>query len=181
MTLRLLEQLVARLKALVDVVPAGADLVTLTGAQTLQDKTLTAPIVTAPAITGATTIGNGATITTPTITPTAWQTFAYSGTWSAFTSGGTYPTAGYRKGPDGRVYFRGYAQGAGGDLVGSTIATLPVGFRPVGQQHFVTFDGDGKVIQMRVNSNGTIGAVNSATETLSSKFFNFDGISFDSF
>lgn len=40
MTLRLLEQLVHRLKALVDVVPAGADIVTLTGAQALTNKSI---------------------------------------------------------------------------------------------------------------------------------------------
>lgn len=40
MTLRLLEQLVQRLKALLDVVPAGANIVTLTGAQTLTNKSI---------------------------------------------------------------------------------------------------------------------------------------------
>lgn len=40
MTLRLLEQLVQRLKATLDLVPAGADVVTLTGAQTLENKSI---------------------------------------------------------------------------------------------------------------------------------------------
>lgn len=47
---------------------SAAATVTLTGAQLLTNKTLTAPGITAPAIIGATTIGDGASITSPILT-----------------------------------------------------------------------------------------------------------------
>lgn len=56
--------------------------------------------------------------------PTAWTAPVLSGTWVNF--GGTFAPAGYRK-VAGVVYLRGVVR-LGAD--GSTIFTLPVGFRP---------------------------------------------------
>lgn len=54
--------------------------VTLTGTQTLTNKTLTAPTITAPTITGTSTIGNGMTITTPVLSGTVTGTYTLGGT-----------------------------------------------------------------------------------------------------
>lgn len=169
MTLTLLEQLVMRLKALLDVVPAGANIVTLAGSQTLTNKTLTAPAVTAPAITGATTIGTGATITTPTITPAGWTSLTLQNSWVDHGGYGGAPD--YRKLPDGTVELRGGVKN-GVTADGTTVTTLPAGNRPL-RKHlsFQSHAGGGTIVE--VNTDGTVkiynnpGAINNAELALS--------------
>jgi hypothetical protein len=64
--------------------------------------------------------------------PTAWTVPAYAGTWSNL--GGAFQVAQYRKVGD-EVQMRGVAQGG---AAGSTIFTLPVGFRPIQNMIFAT-------------------------------------------
>lgn len=71
--------------------PTGT-IVGTSDSQTLTNKTLTSPTITAPAITGATTIGNGATITTPVLSGDITGTYALKGTpsvWNVVTTTST--------------------------------------------------------------------------------------------
>lgn len=62
---------------------------------------------------------------------TAWAAPTLLNSW--VTSGGAKPTVGYRRDATGRVWLRGTVKSG----TVNTIMTLPVGFRPVGEQTFV--------------------------------------------
>lgn len=67
----------------------------------------------------------------PVDTPTPWAAPTLLNSW--VTSGGAKPAVGYRRDATGRVWLRGSVKS--GTI--NTIMTLPVGFRPVGEQTFV--------------------------------------------
>jgi len=64
-------------------------------------------------------------------TSTPWAAPTLLNSW--VTSGGAKPSVGYRRDATGRVWLRGTVKS--GTI--NTIMTLPVGFRPVGEQTFV--------------------------------------------
>lgn len=61
---------------------------------------------------------------------TGWLAPAYVGSWATYGDGGVYGAAAYRRLPTGRVVMRGMVVGGAS---GTSIFTLPVGYRPTKQ------------------------------------------------
>jgi hypothetical protein len=73
-------------------------------------------------------------------TTTAWTNLTLQNSWVH--SGGTYPNASYRLNALGEVELRGAIK-SGITTSGTTIATLPAGFRPTHDRNYVVYSTDG--------------------------------------
>ncbi|MGG2024207.1 hypothetical protein AB1282_00215 [Gottfriedia sp. S16(2024)] len=89
-------------------------------------------------------------------TTTAWTNLTLQNSW--VNSGGTYPNASYRLNALGEVELRGSIK-SGTVTSGTTIATLPVGFRPTHDRNYVVYSTDGTnyvLSTIQIMSTGTI-------------------------
>jgi len=89
-----------------------------------------------------------------TVNPTAWTVLAYAASWV----GGASNPAKYRMVGD-IVYVQGAVQWNGGTVAdtGQTVATMPVGFRPLTPRRFVCwFNNSGIAKRASVDANGVI-------------------------
>lgn len=85
-------------------------------------------------------------------TPEAWTNFTLQNGWT--NPGGSYDSAGYRKMPDGTVLLRG-AMSPGTASNGTTIFTLPSGYRPLKNQIFkVVADAGGPESRIEIDTAG---------------------------
>jgi len=98
---------------------------------------------------------------------------AFVNSWSSF--GGVYSPVGFRKSPDGKVMLRGTAQGGAS---GTTMFTLPVGYRPPGGSYIpVLGDGGAAGNFVYVNTDGTVqGSRNGTTLHLANVEFDTDTV-----
>lgn len=108
-----------------------------------------------------------------TTTPIAWTDLTLASGFTAYGAG--FNTPSYYKGSDGRIHLRGRVKTAG-VYTGSTMATLPAGYRPVADESFVVgqsvTSGYGRV---DVNDIGTIVQ---QTTTATNGWVSLDGVSF---
>ncbi|MGL4631651.1 MAG: LytR/AlgR family response regulator transcription factor [Leadbetterella sp.] len=102
----------------------------------------------------------------------AFQSVFFQNSWGNQNAG--YSTAQYYKDKEGRVHIKGVVVNGTATISGSTIFTLPVGYRPFGNEQLVynTFDG---VTNRRVDimPNGEVKSVNGGAALIF-----LDGISF---
>ena len=82
----------------------------------------------------------------------AWESLTLSASWVNYGSG--YGSARYRK-IGNRVQVAGLIK-SGTTTVGTTIATLPVGFRPSSQEIYTAHNGTSGARALQVGTNGTI-------------------------
>lgn len=83
-----------------------------------------------------------------------WTDFVLENDWT--NPGGKYDNASYRKMPDGTVLLRG-ALSPGATASGTTIFTLPSGYRPLKNQIFsVIADCGGVHARIEIGSNGSV-------------------------
>lgn len=140
-----------------------ATVVSTDGAQTLTNKTLTAPIISAPAFSGTATGSlTNIALTTPVITPEAWVNVSvFSNSWVNFDATNVCR---YRKDPDGVVWVQGRVKSG---TLGLTAFTLPAGYLPARTEVFadVTNGAFGYV------SVATSGAVTPNAGTATDHFF----------
>lgn len=133
----------------------GVDVVTVSGTQTLTNKTLTSPTITGATVTSPTI--SGATLTTATITPEAWVTM--SGFTNGWTAHATTPK--YRKLPTGEVKLCGaiVASATGGGNYDFAAFTFPAGYRPAATRAFVVMTGLAAVGEVNITSAGVLAVV----------------------
>jgi hypothetical protein len=87
---------------------------------------------------------------------TAWTNLTLQNSW--VNSGGTYPNASYRLNAMGEVELRGSIK-SGLTTSGTTIATLPAGFRPTHDRNYVVYSTDGTnylLATIQITSAGVI-------------------------
>lgn len=89
----------------------------------------------------------------PWVAPEKWTPLTLQTTWANYGVPNSFQLAAYRKSPAGRVHLRGLVQRSGG--AGTTIAVLPVGYRPRLSCIFYQYDSAGGV-RVDVNAAGGI-------------------------
>jgi hypothetical protein len=87
------------------------------------------------------------------INPEAWIAPSLVNGWSNF--GGVTQAAGYRKTPTGEVQLRGLIKD-GTITEGTTLFTLPSGYRPAAQRSFPAIHGGNNVCRITVESTGEV-------------------------
>jgi hypothetical protein len=83
----------------------------------------------------------------------AWISPTLLSGWVSY--GTPVEAAGYRKTPAGEVQLKGTIKN-GTATTGTTIFTLPVGYRPANQRDFVTVEGGNMAARIYVNSSGNV-------------------------
>lgn len=106
-----------------------------------------------------------------------WTGFSYGANWSNFGSG--YQTGQYWKDDSGIVHLHGLITRSGGFIGGETMLTLPVGFRPTGQEIFAC-DGEGCIIRVDILTNGVVQLIGPSVGTAGAFWVSMNGITFDS-
>jgi len=109
----------------------------------------------------------------------------FTSPWVNFDNGAAVPgtptqrNARFRKYPDGRVKLSGVVSGG---TSGSTVFTLPVGYRPVAQQAFSVIaasSGGNTPTTLNISSNGGVSPTNTGTGSNVTTWVYLDGIEFD--
>jgi len=107
-----------------------------------------------------------------TIIQPAWLDLTLENSWVNYDSGAvTYPKAQYYKDTAGFVHIRGLIRN-GTTASGTTVATLPAGYRPETRQHFATTSQD-LFAYIRIDSDGAIRATSSRSAWLSLDVLHF--------
>jgi hypothetical protein len=96
-----------------------------------------------------------------------WTAATLVNSW--VTNGGAWPTPGFRKGADGRVYLRGVVK-SGTSF--STIFTLPTGYRPAAKTSFAPLNANAGA-ELDINTDGTV-----VCSVGSTAYVGLDGASF---
>jgi hypothetical protein len=96
-----------------------------------------------------------------------WTAATLTNSWVTF--GGTFPTPGYRKDANGRVYLRGVIKTG---AVGTTAFTLPAGYRPPAKVGFSPLNSTAGA-ELDVNADGTV-----VPSGGSNTYVGLDGVSF---
>jgi hypothetical protein len=99
-----------------------------------------------------------------------WIPLVLQNGWIYYGSGST---PAYKKDNMGRVQVKGLIKN-GTSAAGTTIATLPVGYRPKETKYLLGDDGNLAIKRIQVNVNGTI----VIPETVSNAFLILDGVYF---
>ncbi len=108
----------------------------------------------------------------PFVQAEAWKKPVWGTGWRDYaTALDTYQTTAYRKNPLGRVELRGLVERASG--VGTTIFTLPEGYRPTKTRIFVTL-GSAGVGRVDITPGGVVTYISGGVT-----FFTLEGITFD--
>lgn len=107
------------------------------------------------------------------LTDSGWITATLTNSWVAF--GTPYATPSYRI-LNGVVYLQGFAK-SGTTTVGTTIFTLPAGYRPLATIRFVVADGN-TTAQFASLEVSSAGVVSDPTALGSSAGLSFNGMSF---
>jgi hypothetical protein len=120
--------------------------------------------------TGAISIDQSAKLTASAGGGTAWHNFSsFSNTWTAY--GSSYAPPRYRRTNDGVVFLDGMVKAGSSSTSGSTICTLPVGFRPAYDTILVATGMSNSVLKgVRVHVDSSAGHVLAFTGDTDSTF-----------
>jgi hypothetical protein len=111
------------------------------------------------------------------LTQEAWNALSYGTNWGAF--GGSYITPGYYKDSNGTVHLRGLIKTSAAQAAGSTLFTLPAGYRPSAVMRFGPSGNiAGTDTSVVVEAFGA-GPVFLNAAALINSYVSLDGISFD--
>jgi hypothetical protein len=99
----------------------------------------------------------------------AWCAFSYQNSWHDY-SAGTYSTGAYTKGTDGVVQLKGLLSTSG--AIGTTIAQLPVGYRPK-QQLLIAVESNTAMGRLDIDTSGNL-----ISTAGSNVWFSVDSVSF---
>jgi hypothetical protein len=105
-----------------------------------------------------------------------WVNLTMNGVWTSWDGGTNWNLAGYRKAPDGFVHLRGLIRSNGSGL-GSSAATLPVGFRPAKYHYFAQPASGAYFAGWYVQPDGQITLQHLST-TMGDTYFSLAGITF---
>jgi hypothetical protein len=111
------------------------------------------------------------------LTQETWTAFSYGTNWAAF--GGSYITPGYYKDSNGTVHLRGLIKTSAAQAAGSTLFTLPTGYRASAVMRFGpsgNIAGTDASVVVEAFSSGPV-LLNAAA--LINSYVSLDGISFD--
>lgn len=100
-------------------------------------------------------LGNNSITAAKLSTGQAWQSFSYQNGWSEYTDVNFTTGAGYFKDHLGRVHLRGMVKGGTG-TAGTTIISLPAGYRPGTVQHLFPVMSNSAIGRIDITTGGSI-------------------------
>ena len=125
--------------------------------------------------------------TLPAVTPQPMDTWhvvgaagepAFNADWQSYTVvDPSWGSVAFRKFPDGRVMLRGFPRTVGGQAAGSSIFTLPVGYRPPKNLLFADQAVTGTA-QVRIDI-GSVGTIAVGSSLGATSWVTLDGLTFD--